>query len=579
MIGKTVGNYRIVSELGEGGMGAVYLAEHTLMGKQAAVKVLLPRYCAEQEVVERFFNEAKATSMIKHPGIVDVYDFGNQDDGGAFIVMELLEGEELTELLEREPRLDSERVALLGQQIAAALQAAHDLGIVHRDLKPDNIFLEPDSAATGGVRPKVLDFGIAKLTGDNSTSSVKTQTGAVMGTPIFMSPEQCTGEGAVDHRADVYSLGCILHLMVCGRPPFVRNGVGALIAAHITERPAPLSKHEPSVNPDLEAIIMSTLRKDPEERPQSMAALANSLKTISGHATSGGVHNRARKNTPGGHQAVAAEVGSERYARTRVANAPSPTTLSATTGESTPGVYSVDKGGRRSSKPIIIVGGVIVAAAAAVALALSTAGVDEKPFEGPVATIATPEAKPAALAPTDGAQPKESKTIEVYLQTVPPGAKVYNALTGVKLGTTPYSDKWDKERGELELMLKLDGYDPKMVSVPLQKDYTNGVALVSVKVAKAAAKEERRNDKKAGGHDASKGKRAAEIKARKAAEKRIHDAERRQAKEDREAHLASRKARAASKKTAAESKAADEKAAHKKAADKKTERKWGELAD
>ena len=578
MIGKTVGNYKIVSELGEGGMGAVYLAEHTLMGKQAAVKVLLPCFCAEKEVIERFFNEAKAASMIKHPGVVDIYDFCKQDDGSAFIVMELLEGEELTDLLEREVRIDSERVALIGQQIAGALQAAHDLGIVHRDLKPDNIFLEPDSAATGGVRPKVLDFGIAKLTGDISDSSVKTQAGAVMGTPIFMSPEQCTGEGLVDHRADIYSLGCILHLMICGRPPFVKNGAGALIAAHITETPAPLSRYEPSVIPNLEAIIMSTLSKNPDERPQSMQALANSLMTITGHTTSGSKRARTDPPMPDRHENMAAHEASERYAKTRVASgSPSPTTLGVTAGESTPGVYPAPAGGRRSSKPILIVGGLVVAAAAAF-LVTSMAG-DDKEVKTSVAT-APAETTPSVKAPTETVEPEVSNTIDIYLQSEPEGAKVYNALTGVKLGTTPYSDEWNKERGELELMLKFDGYDPHMISVPLQKDYSQRFVLVSVKDAKAAAKEERRQDKKAGSNDPRKGQRAAKRKAKKAAERRIRDADRLQAKAERKARADVKKALAASNKAAADAKiAANKKAADKKATDKKPDRKWGKLAD
>jgi serine/threonine-protein kinase len=177
-------------------MGAVFLAEHTTLGKKAAVKVLLPEYSVSTDIVNRFFNEARSATMIRHAGIVDIYDFGKHNNGSAFIVMELLDGESLADRLRREKRLDEALVIDVTRQVAAALAAAHAKGIVHRDLKPDNVFLVPDATIPCGLRAKVLDFGIAKLAGDHG--GMKTQTGAVMGTPAYMAPEQCRGAGNVD---------------------------------------------------------------------------------------------------------------------------------------------------------------------------------------------------------------------------------------------------------------------------------------------------------------------------------------------------------------------------------------------
>src|SRR5689334_23378485 len=196
MIGEVVGSYRITSQLGSGGMGVVYAAEHVVLGSKAAVKMLQPRHSFDQETVTRFFNEARAATRIKHPGIIGVFDFGKHSSGSAYLVMELLEGETLHQRIRRLGRMTARDALVVGRQIASALDAAHTAGIVHRDLKPHNLFIVADPDLPGGERVKVLDFGIAKLAveaagGPGSTGG--TREGALLGTPKYMAPEQCRG--------------------------------------------------------------------------------------------------------------------------------------------------------------------------------------------------------------------------------------------------------------------------------------------------------------------------------------------------------------------------------------------------
>ncbi|MBZ0236861.1 MAG: serine/threonine protein kinase, partial [Deltaproteobacteria bacterium] len=279
--GTMVGQYRITGTIGRGGMGAVYAAEHTLIGRVAAVKLLLPELSQNQEIVTRFFNEARAATAIRHPGIVEIYDFGFHADGSAYIVMEYLQGEPLASRMAR-GRMAAQPALAIIRQMAGALAAAHQKGIVHRDLKPDNVFLVPDPEVPGGERIKLLDFGIAKLANDGPNSS-KTRTGSVMGTPTYMSPEQCRGVG-VDHRADLYSLGCMLFELCTGRPPFVGEGVGDVLAAHIHVPPPSVQSIAPDVPHELEVLVQRLLVKDPAQRMQSCEELIHAVDLASGGA-------------------------------------------------------------------------------------------------------------------------------------------------------------------------------------------------------------------------------------------------------------------------------------------------------
>jgi len=338
--------------------------------------------------VNRFFNEARAATSIRHPGIVEVFDFGYLPSGMAYLVMEFLDGEPLSRRLASVGRLDERTALMIVRGIASALAAAHAKGIVHRDLKPDNVFLVPDVDLEGGERAKLLDFGIAKLADSQRTgeASARTRTGAVMGTPTYMSPEQCRGAGEVDHRSDLYSLGCILYEMLTGRPPFVAEGIGEIIGAHLFFPPDPPRQHAPGLSMQVEALTLQLLAKKPEERIQSASELARLLGQGSVPAMSGSL---AAVSTPAtlpptvtGHPSTMTGA---------------PTTLSGAAAESS-GVTAKPK--RRAGwiaglLAVAVAGG----AAAVVALGGGGGGGGTAPAAAPVTADKAPVANPVEPAP------------------------------------------------------------------------------------------------------------------------------------------------------------------------------------
>ncbi len=297
MIGRVVGKYTILDPIGEGGMGMVYRAEHVVLGSTAAVKVLLPQFTRDPVVLERFFTEAKAASSIRHPGITEVFDYGRLGDQ-AFIAMELLRGDDLTSFLARHGVLSPTVAVEIVKQLLSALDAAHMLGVVHRDVKPDNIYLVRDAAAPGGIRVKVLDFGIAKLVGDQLGSKAKTKGGSILGTPAYMAPEQCRGGAEIDARADLYAVGCILFELLTGRPPFLAEGGGEQMAMHIYEPPPRLSQLAPEVPVELDALVAKMLTKAPSDRTPSAAWVLAALERVPVPAIEGQLPLGMRAPTP-----------------------------------------------------------------------------------------------------------------------------------------------------------------------------------------------------------------------------------------------------------------------------------------
>jgi len=274
MVGDALGNYRLVAQIGSGSMGVVFLAEHQRIDRRVAIKLLAPELVRDQQVLQRFFTEARATSRIRHPGIVDIFDCDVDATGRAFMVLEHLEGETLAERLRRAGTLHWSAACLIARRVADALAAAHEKEIVHRDLKPENLFLVGNGRdPTAAV--KVLDFGVAKLLAAETVARL-TKRGSLVGTPEYMSPEQCAG-AEVDHRADVYALGCILFEMLTGHPPFVTSTVRELVIAHRFRSPPSAAASGCDVPDWLGDLLARMLAKDREQRPRSMREVSRAL--------------------------------------------------------------------------------------------------------------------------------------------------------------------------------------------------------------------------------------------------------------------------------------------------------------
>jgi eukaryotic-like serine/threonine-protein kinase len=261
--GTVVGEYRVECLLGEGGMGAVYGAVHPIIGKRAAIKVIHQAVARSPEVVTRFVQEARAVNQIGHLNIVDVFSFGVLPDGRTYFVMEWLEGESLGRRLSRDRLGPSEAIEIL-DDVCRALMAAHDKGIIHRDLKPDNVFL----VTVPGERPlvKLLDFGIAKLVSRLDQRAEQTRTGSMLGTPLYISPEQARGRN-VDHRTDIYALGAMAFEMLCGRHPFVAESAVEILSMHLDKPPPAPSSFWPEIPEGLEQLLLAMLAKEPDGRP------------------------------------------------------------------------------------------------------------------------------------------------------------------------------------------------------------------------------------------------------------------------------------------------------------------------
>jgi serine/threonine protein kinase len=534
MDGVTIGQYRVTGTIGRGGMGVVYAAEHSLLGRPAAIKVLLPELSQKPEAVTRFFNEARAATAIRHPGIIDIYDFG-WTDGAAFIVMEHLEGETLARRLARS-RLRWPAAIAIARQIAGALSAAHAKGIVHRDLKPDNVFLVPDPEVPGGERIKLLDFGIAKLLVESSDMPNVTRTGAVMGTPTYMAPEQCRGV-AIDHRADLYALGCVVYELCCGTPPFVGEGTGDVLAAHIHVQAPAMTGMVSEVPPDVQALVRRLLAKAPGERVQSaeeliraIDALApdrtagvtgprgvapsvtlpsvttlSTLSTLSGSAGTSMLIPRARARSRwqlaafsavmaavgaavvvlvmrGGDDPVStAPAGAESPAvapqpvpqpRDPAAAPPAPSPPAPSPETATPQAETPAPG---AAVPPAVGGSADRAAPGAGSGSSPGAGSGAAPGAGSGAAPAAVPAVPPSAAPGDTA-PGAPPIVTVAVDSVPPGAQVI--LDGISLGTTPFHGAVPRQDRDLKLVLRLAGHLDRTLTVHASRPITERIKLV-----------------------------------------------------------------------------------------------------
>ena len=255
-------------------MGAVYLAEHPTIGKKVALKVIHRELASNREVVQRFYQEAKAVNRIGSEHIVEIHDFGVTPEGDHYYIMEYLEGSNLAAVLGRETVLDIRRALHIAAQIASALAAAHAAGVIHRDLKPDNVMLTPRLGDADFV--KLLDFGLAKIFA-GGPSSVKTAAGVLLGTPQYMSPEACESRVAVDHRTDIYALGVLLFQMLTGALPFDGESMGEVLVKQVTQLPPPPRGYNPNIPPSVEQLVLRCLMKQPDARFPTMTALRDAL--------------------------------------------------------------------------------------------------------------------------------------------------------------------------------------------------------------------------------------------------------------------------------------------------------------
>ena len=442
MIGTTIGNYEVQRLIGEGGMGKVYLAIHPGIGRQAAVKVLTPSDAADPQIVSRFITEARAANAIRHPNIVDIYDSGVIEGGTPYIVMEYLDGETLTQALSRGPLALADAIDW-GCQIAEALAAAHAHDVVHRDLKPDNLFLIPDPRRLGKKQVKVLDFGIAKLQRRTMGQVHKTRTGALLGTPLYMSPEQCMSMKDVDARTDVYSLGVILYEMVTGKRPFDGDGVYAVISMHINDKPAAPTTLRADLPRQLEAIILQALAKAPAQRQGSMAEVLSQLEL-------------ARGNPAASSEALA------RSQQERLKPIPLLPSQQATLPEiQTLGDTATSKGvtaqtarGRGQARSLLLVGAVGVVVLGLYFLA---------PFARKATVAPAPHNVPpvAAPIPSPPVTPPPPESIDLGLDSTPTGATVY--VGDVLIGTTPTIYKTTAGDEPVEFVFRMAGFEPEKI--------------------------------------------------------------------------------------------------------------------
>jgi serine/threonine-protein kinase len=271
---KRIGQYRLLARLGTGGMGEVYLAEHCLLKRLCAIKLIQPELARDEQVLTRFEREVRTTARLSHWNTVQIFDYGRTDDGTLYYVMEYLPGSSFEEMLQKHGRQPAERVVHLLRQACQALREAHSIGLIHRDIKPANLFV----ADRGGVYDvvKVLDFGLVKQLAELPSSRL-TQQGSLSGTPLFMSPEQASGTDDVDGRSDIYSLGAVAYMLLSGRPPFERRSPMEVLIAHARDEVRPPSEFGAEVPADLENIVLRCLAKKPEDRYQDMGELEHTL--------------------------------------------------------------------------------------------------------------------------------------------------------------------------------------------------------------------------------------------------------------------------------------------------------------
>lgn len=501
--GQVVGEYTIECKIGQGGFGSVYRAVHPVIGKAAAIKVLNRFYSSNPQMVSRFLAEARAVNQIRHRHIIDIFSFGQLDDGRQYYVMELLTGLTFDAYIQQQGRLSPEVALPILRGIARALDAAHAAGIAHRDLKPENIFLLFDEE--GVAFAKLLDFGIAKLLSESMSGMHKTRTGTPLGTPYYMSPEQCRGKN-VDHRTDIYSFGVLVHLTLTGKLPFDGEGVMELLVKHVNE-PAPrVSEVCPDLPRELDAPVLDMLEKDPAKRPQSLGAALDALAVAAkkaGYAVKLPTPPSAGR-TPGDLQKVIANPGSSGLTPNELGALADAETMinAASSGPAKtlqPSEADVKPAAGRRTMVYVGAAFALLAVGAVAALAMrpspppaplpATASLS-LPSADPTGPTVMPAnqveplgaPKPSAPALSPAAPPAE---VELTIESTPKVVDVYLGKEKVGSSESPVRVKRSDEK--VKLTFKAAGYAPQEIDVPAGSNTVVTVTLTKVAPVKKPA--------------------------------------------------------------------------------------------
>ncbi len=466
--GHLVGEYQVESKLGQGGFGAVFKATHPLIGKVVAIKVLARKFSVDPEMVSRFVAEAKAVNQIRHRNIIDIFSFGQLEDGRAYYVMEYLEGEPLDALLEREKVLPLATAMPILRAIARALEAAHGKGIAHRDLKPENVFLAKDEDGGGtDYWPKLLDFGIAKLAArddEQTTRGYRTRTGIPIGTPPFMSPEQCRGKD-VDHRTDYYAFGIVAYLMLTGVYPIDGEDFMTVLMRQINDEPAAPSTVNPDLPPGIDDVIAWLMKKDPAARPPNLMTAVRAIEQVA--EGSGIAIPRAPRSAP----MDAATPRSTPSGLSRLAT-PGPLGMAATM----PSDMAMTPAKRRSRVPWLL-GGLAIALAAAAPVWYVLRAQDEQPVAH---TAPPPQPQPPAPAPPPAPPPPAPPPppavdtapahVTITLRGLPAGTEIVDGDN--VLGHAPDPIELPRSSQQVTLVLRHAGYAPLKQAVVPDQDRT-----------------------------------------------------------------------------------------------------------
>jgi serine/threonine protein kinase len=494
--GQSFGNFQIVRLLGEGGFGEVYEAENPFLQRRAAIKVLHAGMVKDAELVRRFLNEARAASAIRHPNIIDVFDAGMTPTGEPYILMEFLEGDSLQKHLLQNGRMPLRTVQEVTRQAGSALSAAHVEGIVHRDLKPENLFLIPDSGSPVGFRVKVLDFGIAKIKHrDDRLSTVKTQAGLLMGSPAYMSPEQCKDSSDVDLRSDIYSLGILVFEMLTGVPPFVSNSAAEMLVMQITAEPSPLRGQVPELPEYVEQTVMRALAKEREKRYSSVDYFVGALLGTYPALTTQGSHTITAKavvedGSPGqasssginalGRPKTMSMASDGVVSRAGLTPMPTPlskstvTTLSNATGETDPSLAPLNSDGtteiiKHNRWPIVVVAGVV--ATAGVLFFMFRPNGSSAPSKQSASSVSATSVALTSVAPA---------SVRLLIESSPSGAAVIDEKDGNVLGATPLEKSYRQSTESLRMKLRLGGYKDKNITIRLDSNSSTSVELDAI---------------------------------------------------------------------------------------------------